>query len=249
MMRPTRWVMFALSFPGWFLAEAPAQQPGAPDEELQGVTITIDFPGGTLESYVKALSAMSAESNVVLAPGAANVPLPPFSLKGVPLQSALDLIEFMAREGKRKVSVGRLQQRPGMRKVYVVTALEKDPEKRELRVFPLIGLGPRRVPPESLEGKQRLEAILGAIDTALGLQGRKEDDMPLIKIHPESGLLLAQGTNDQLAVVSQVIDTIVRGEPAPGDQDELHARLKALEEQVALLKAEIEELRKAPKGR
>jgi hypothetical protein len=243
-MRPTMWVIFTLSFPGWFHGEARAQQALPADDEGNG-TITIDFPGGSLESYVKALSAMSAESNVVLTPGTENIPLPPFSLKGVPLQSAVELINFMAREGRRNVSVSRIQQRPGARKVYVVFGAEKDPEKKELQVFNLTSLGPRGAPAESLEGKRRLEAILQAVDIALGILGQKPDEKPLIKIHPESGLLLVQGTKDQLAVVAQVVETILRGDSPGAEGPELRARLKALEDQLDRLKAEVDELRRA----
>jgi len=132
-MRPTTFMIPVLALLGSFSGQAEAQQvPGGAEPEKGNGSVTINFPGGTLESYLKALSEVSGESNVVLSPGAANITLPPFSLKGVPLQSAIEVIQFMAREGQRNVSVSRIPAGAGGRMLCVISAGEKNPEKRSL---------------------------------------------------------------------------------------------------------------------
>ena len=84
----------------------------------------------------------------------------------------------------------------------------------------------------------KAEAVLTAIDTAVGLSsGRKETT---VKYHPDTGLIIVQGPPDEVSLVAEVVAQIrsdVRGrsEPAPKDSAGLEKRIALVESKIGRL--------------
>src|SRR5262252_2235153 len=67
-------------------------QPAAQDEQatLNGRTLSVDFPGGTLLDFVHAVQKAAGGLNVIAPPGSETVRLGPASLKNVTPYNALE---------------------------------------------------------------------------------------------------------------------------------------------------------------
>lgn len=202
---------------------APAQdraQPGAPvpQERAAGrdtAVLSVDFKGGTVEEYLKALerSAEGKPVNVVVPEEAKVVPLPAITLRKVRLRSALEAIQAaFSMDSEHMFDVRPI----GDENTDMVYSLRygrssrsrqgaqpgRPSAERHLEVFSIRDL----IDPPSggAAGGSKVEytEILAAIDGAMSLS---KEPAPEILFHKETGLLLVGGSPAQTAVISVLL--------------------------------------------
>ncbi|HVR74571.1 MAG TPA: hypothetical protein VMT52_09575 [Planctomycetota bacterium] len=106
-----------------------------------------------------------------------------------------------------------------------------------------------------------ITTVLTALETALDFQDPSSKDRAVIKFHTDSGLLLAQGTEEQINLIREVLDMLAVGGPEeaqalpilglemdPNVVAELRDSIVRLTDEVAKLRAEVEQLKASPEG-
>lgn len=104
-----------------------------------------------------------------------------------------------------------------------------------------------------------ITTVLTAVETALEFQDPAASDKAVIKFHTDSGLLLAQGTEEQIDLIREVLDmlavegpqevqAIAWADPDPGVVAELRDTINRLTEELAKLRAEVEQLKTHTEG-
>jgi hypothetical protein len=197
--------------------------------EARAGLIRIEWPGGTLEEFVKAVQATSPKpwvNVVLLADDAASasvrpVRIPPMSVRDVAPTTLFRSLVHMAPTGC-EILVNFTEDTTGdaviatepiitIRARRVVGAAEAAAEAArpsvaviDLSVY-LSGDG------DSIEGgpaKERLDRLMDAVGAALTL-----DDRPVVaaqlRIHAPTGLLFVKGDEGQVSLVNEVIERIV----------------------------------------
>ncbi len=195
------------------LAQQPPPKPAAPLAPQP--TVSIQFPGGSLADYVKALKDGAPTFNIVmLVPEAREIKLPPIKLDSVAFGPAVGLLsgEHPLGDSVVKILVNDLggplgSDDPGS--VYKIWS-----ERRELHRPPAqvrvwsIGelLGPDR----------KADDVLTAVETAVGLL----EGYPPAKIryHAETNLIVASGEEEQLHAIDRVVNGIRLGQRMPGER-------------------------------
>jgi hypothetical protein len=232
----------ALAFaPGAARAQVQAQQNQPGDQEAEPArTFAIDFPGGTLIDFVRAVQKAAGGVNVVTSPGADQIRLGPASLKNVSVRTALEASRSLVVDAENEsVSTNMLAKGAG-EPVYLVNySKRKDargvyPDEADLRVYSLEGID---------AGGMKVESVLSAVDTAVGLVGGSPK--AVIKYHSDSHLLLVWANRAQMVAVDQVISALRPASRAQQQGDEiarLQAELKSANDQIKSLQAAIAEL-------
>jgi hypothetical protein len=193
-------------------------------EDKFGPTLSVNFGGGTLESYLQALQKAAGDKavNVVVSAEAKKVELPPIVLRDVTLYTALSAVEAVEGESEHNFGIEpvgnggdatfaiRYARRESQSGVFVPGRapgqLVQVPNKR-LEVYSIRDL---IEPPAGVDGspqaKVAYESILSAVDAAMGMFGEKEP--PKLLFHKETGLLLVSGTQYQTETVDKLIGRI-----------------------------------------
>ncbi len=166
------------------------------EEEL----ISVKFAGGTVADYVKALVKEAGTINVVVAPEAAEVPMPPVTLTKVTVSAAIDLVD------------GRSASPPGRRINLDV---------RHMPQYAEAALPTYQISAERYQtGKPSVwtianllrgdifaaDDVLAALETALDII--ESTGEPIIRFHKETGLLIARGDTSQLDTIHQVLEQL-----------------------------------------
>ena len=194
--------------------------------EARAGLIRIEWPGGTLEEFVKAVQATSAQPavNVVLVADDAasgsvrSVMIPPMSVRDVAPTTLFCSLVHMAPTGcEILVNVtedatddsGRATEpiitiRARQTASAAGSALQ---EERRVDVIDLGGyLRPDGTGIKNGPAKERLELLLDAVGAALKFAGAANTEF---RIHEPTGLLMVKGTDAELALVRRVVDQIV----------------------------------------
>jgi len=206
-----------------------AQPTGPAKSTTPSHTISVDFRGGTLADYVRALREAGPTVNIVAPESAARVKLPPIVLRETSIEAALRAATFVVEPGTAlgiNVSVGSLPNvGPIGEPVFSVAVQQNNAtgpavgpagmaSPQAVRVFSLRGL----VPPAgaAADGVSYLEVktILTAIDTGLGVAATQEQeqtgasDKAVLRLHEDSGLLFVAGNIAQLRLVEEVLSNL-----------------------------------------
>ena len=201
------------------------------EEEL----ISVKFAGGTVTEYVKALVKKAGTINVMLAPEAAEVPMPPVTLTKVTVSAAIDLVD------------GRSASPPGR---YIKLDVRHMPQYAE-EALPTyhISAGVHQTERPSTNASVWTIAnllrgdifdaddVLAAIETAMDiLESTGEPD---IRFHKETGLLIARGDRAQLSTIKEVLEQLERSQHLMSQRpmQELHDQNVALKTELANAKA------------
>lgn len=232
-------------------APALAQSESDPSGANRGL-LSLDFPGGTLADYGAAIQKAAGWANIVMDPQASEVRIPKCELRSVSVLSALQAASEMVEQIDAQVGivVNVIHQSGGspINTVDVQRARSAPPEVVEAKTdrYTVISIREIVAPPSGAAG-MKPEAILTAIDTAVGLMGG--GPQAVIKYHSDTGLVLMQGTLNQVNVVEQVVERIradVRGRQGralgAGDSGRAAAslddRIAELEKELGRLKQE-----------
>ncbi len=165
--------------------------------------ISVKFPGGTVTDYIKALVKEAGTINVVVAPEAAAVPMPPVTLTKVTVSAAIDLVD------------GRSVGPPGRIIKLDVRRMPRYAEE-ELPTYQISAEGYQTERPRTpsvwtianlLRGDTfDADDVLAAVETALDIL--QSTDEPIIRFHKETGLLIARGDQAQLSTIDDVLEQL-----------------------------------------
>lgn len=200
--------------------------------ETRAGLIRIEWPGGTLEEFVKAVQATSAQPavNVVLVAddadsgSARSVRIPPMSVRDVAPTTLFCSLVHMAPTGceilvnvteDAKGGSGRATEPiitiRARRAAGAAEAAAKAARSSVVVIDLSEYLGRDGDGIESGPAKERLDRLMDALGAALAL-----DDRPVVaaelRIHRPTGLLLVKGDDGQVFLVREVIERIVSQE-------------------------------------
>ncbi len=174
---------------------------GAPEQEQAAALLSLRFPGGTALEYAAAVRRAAGDLNVVIAPEAEEVQMPPVELTRVTAAAALDLLDGRTHTAdERRVE---LHVRPG----HVYDPLERATYQV---IAEVAGRPPRSrahvcvwTMSRLLESDVPSTGVLAAVEMALDVVGSKTKMD--VRFHEDTGLLIATGDEAQLKAIDQVV--------------------------------------------
>lgn len=203
-------------------------QPGGGGGELarkaepQGPRVTLNFPGGTVLEYVKAIQKAAEPTviNAMVSADAAKLRVPAVEFKQVAVSSAIEALPMAAQNETAAAvlevrAVGQAWDGSG---IYSISARQtvfgapgqamltpgKAPEHVE--VFSMRDLVEPPPGAPAGAGGTTVETILMAVDTAIGLHS--DGEKPQVKFHKDSGVLIVRGTQEQIRTVKDLLNTL-----------------------------------------
>lgn len=214
---------------------APAQPPAAPAERARPSLPVIDlsFPGGTVTDYVAALRKATPDANVVIAPGAGEATVPAVTLRHVTVPAALDVLRGRVRTGAGVAVEIEIVHVPSYstdeRPTYAVRAHEAGGAagpRASTHVWTVSAL---------LGADLTSRTLLSAIETALDVVGGSKPD---VRFHEDTGLLIARGNEEQIDVITSVIDELQGARRERETEEALREALEGCLARVHALEAE-----------
>lgn len=185
------------------------------------ITVTLQFGGGTMSKFVRAVREAQPKANIVVAAKAADVMLPPIDLRNAgveqSLQGACEVVEgdvqVRVREWKGDGEpVYSIVANETKRGVTTTTSATSQGDAVAATVLALGRLTDAARQPAGYE-PLRVETVLSAIEAAT--DGDKNP--PVLRYHRDSGLLIVRGTQDQRFTVEMVLSVLERDRaPARG---------------------------------
>ena len=163
------------------------------------VLLSLEFEGGSLAEYVKALRNAAGGVNIALmAIEPSGVHVPPMRFDSVSVEAALDLVKGKYQVDEQtsvetevdEVSAG---QDAAAKVIYRITV-----HKNQVKVWGVLDLFGERIKPDD---------VLTAVETAIALFS---DEQPKVQVrfHERTGVLIARGTPRQIATIDSVIEEI-----------------------------------------
>jgi hypothetical protein len=172
-------------------------------------TVSLQFAGGSLSDYVKALKEATPNFNIVLAVSEAkDIRLPAIKLDAVSFYPALRLLqgEYRLDDGtiiKLLVNdMGGPREGETANPVYKIWSERQEARKPSPQVQ-VWNIG------ELIGPDRKAEDVLTAVETAVGLLPNQ--DKAKIRYHAETTLVVACGEQDQLIAIERVVDGIRQG--------------------------------------
>lgn len=203
--------MFAaccLLLPGTSGAQEPVLVPAAVvavDPVGAPQLLSFSFAGGTLREFAAALRTAAPDANVLLAQGAADVPVQAFELRKVELRQVLHVACDLAAPGA-EVSFHEVRARQeGQSSVLVLKAKNSSRTARGRSTSedsrPLVMCLQELTTGQGVDKGTKSEDVLAAIDAALVGQRNK----PEIVFLPATQMLIARGGVEPLRIVKDVV--------------------------------------------
>ncbi|MHC4414187.1 MAG: hypothetical protein ACYS0G_02765 [Planctomycetota bacterium] len=189
-------VLVAITLTAWPAGAARGQA----DETSPLISLT--FGGGAVIDYVAAIQRAAGKMNIVVAPEANEVRMPPVTLHGVTPAAALDLLDGRShRQRDRSVKLA-VRHMPTYemqeRQTYQVLALVSGRATgSRAHVWTVADL---------LENGIGAEAVLSAVEMALEVVGSGTE--PDVRFHEDTGLLIARGDEGQMEAIDEVVDRL-----------------------------------------
>lgn len=197
--------------PFFTLSPALGQQPGGAEGQAPpggGQLISLEFSGGTVAEYVDAVLKVAKDINIVVMPEARDFDVPPLTLTGVAVGSAMELLHGRTEFRGRKVvelRVHEIEPFQGQgRAIFTVSSSASPPESGpsdEAGVWTIS---------ELLAGDTKAEDVLTAVQTAVDLIADRYGPAE-IRYHEATGLVIARGHDRQISTVEQVIQRLREG--------------------------------------
>ncbi len=180
------------------------EKPASPDR----VTVNLQFPGGTLAEYVKALQRLSPNINIIVASSdAGEIKLPAIKLDSVAPKVAVELVrgDYQITSDAIAhvwVDVWDAPGRATTGSVFRIrTQVDKARSSVQVRVWNIGDL---------LGADRQPDGVLTAVETAVGLLDWISRPAT-IRYHEDTKLLVASGEHEQLQAIDRVVDGIRSG--------------------------------------
>lgn len=210
----------------------------------------LDFPGGTVEGFVKVLRDAAGDQpvNIVYPPEGAALNVPAVNLRGVDVYTALRSASDRSTRTETHLDDGRVftwsvtkidgEASP----VYTIYVRDESPP--HLRFGNQVRQPKRNTAVHAITelttgtGAMSADDVLSAIQAALAIEGA--DDETKIRYHEETGLIFARVTPDQGSVIEQTLMNLrlsvqARRQQDQVERDELMEKIERLQVQVLSL--------------
>ena len=181
-----------------FLASASPGQAVSGDD-----LIDLRFQGGTAAQYIAAVREAAGDLNILVAPEATDVQMPPVNLKHVSVAAAIRLLEDKANETPDRRVWLIVTELPlyatGEQQTYQVSAQIRNHRKRipDAYVWTVSNL---------LGNDLSSKAVLSAVEMALDVVNSKT--APDVRFHEDTGLLIATGDVSQMETIDGVLSRL-----------------------------------------
>ncbi len=200
-----------------------------PSNDEMGL-ISVKFAGGSVTDYFDALVKEAGTINVMLAPEAAEVSMPPVTLTKVSVSAAIDLVDGRSASPPGRIIELNVRQMPqyqdGAQPTYQVRAeIHPTGSATYTSVWTIAGL---------LRGDVfDADDVLAAVEAALDILA--STDEPIIRFHKETGLLIARGDPRQLSTIKDVLEQLDQSQILMSQKpmQELHDQNAALKNGLA----------------
>jgi len=195
------------------VAQAPNEPSSAP---APAPTVSVQFPGGSLEDYVNTLrSAAPGFSVVVTVPESRDIKIPAIKLDSVSFAPAVRLLEgeYQLGDGNSvQLFISDLGGQLGDNhpaRVYKIWRERQHIHRAptQVRVWNIGGL---------IGSDRKAEDILTAVETAVGLLEGYADAK--IRYHAETNLIVASGEEEQLRAIDRVIVGLHESRKSPDER-------------------------------
>ncbi len=237
-------VVLALLFPPIAQAQSGGRDASFADPET---TFDITFPGGSLDAFVEAIrrAAPHSAANIVISGETDDLVLPQIELKQVEVGSASHMLEVLLlpnhdvrvrdvlANGSLPIYVIGVERRTG----FAGESRSSRPQPRTTDVFSLRSLVsvPPGIPVDS-GNLLTTETVLSAVETTLALESG--DDQAELRYHPDTQVLVIQGSPRQTEIVASLLATLDH-ELNQRRHDVARAASEIADVQAALEQAEI----------
>jgi len=198
----------------------PSQDANMSSRERTPPVVTVNFAGGPVGEYIKALRESTGEEpvNVILSTAAAELVLSPITLRNVSLDVAVQAISAAAGDAAGGFSIRRIkpladvsnQASPVYAVDFVPREFPRGARHTSPSETPLIQVFSLRPITEAEAGDplgasvaERAETVLTAVQTALDIAPNESGQPAELKFHRDSGLLIVRGTRSQIAAVEE----------------------------------------------
>lgn len=185
--------------------------------EVERNSVTIDFPGGTVEEFVAAVTKpLDLVPPIFQDDELRTLTMRPVKTKLLDVPAALQLLGRVPPTDKRGVPVPLVASFDNKRNASwahenlpdlnerlrrSIIVIDRETDIPATAAEPLrraaFGLG------DEAPSREALAALLDAIDVAVGLDG--ESKTFRAKLHAPSNILILQGTSDEIALVAQIV--------------------------------------------
>jgi hypothetical protein len=199
---------------------------------------SLNFPGGTVQEFVDAVETSSGEPfNVIIPESATDLRIPPVRVREVTLSPLLHALSASSRERKAYVGRSNTAVAPGGQSRnyssieyadtgFTFAAGTAGSQVWQLnvdKVTPLPEAPPPIGPPPvarfyqlkpNLEAGLKIEDITTVAQTAWKMMKLDEKQIPELKVHEETGILIAVGSEEALSVIDSVLRELPKKQPA-----------------------------------
>jgi hypothetical protein len=235
---------------------AAASDPNRPPMPI----IDVEFPGGPLSDFVRAIQAAAMEStaktpiNVIIPTEATDIRITAISLKRVSAETALESLRYafgiqgthqlearnMTNSGDEGLTFA-IQYAPGRVFPQHQNAVPIQPVQSEAYSLRDLISAPSDMPQDDPTLRMSADSVLAALKLAAELEAADGRIAPTqLLFHPDTQLLIARGTPDQHRLISSVLaqlaDTLEqrRGLAADDVASRRHAELQRIEMQAQM---------------
>ncbi len=168
--------------------------------------IDVRFPGGTATKYIEAIRKAAGDINVLVAPDAVKIQMPPVSLSNVSVAAALYLLDGKEQRTPNQIVRAKVDIMPtygfAERATFQIRVdVRKDRERVPgAYVWSVSAL---------LDHDISSQALLSAVEMALDVIG--SDTKLDVRFHEDTGLLIAMGDLGQMETIDGVLDQLQAG--------------------------------------
>jgi hypothetical protein len=205
----------------------------APASKKEEKSFSLTFQGGPVEDFVKAVETASGEPfNVIIPASAQDLTIPPVRVKEVTLSPLLNALSSSSREQKPVlVSQSRVGGQATASIQYHETGFTFTPTEGsggsvvwQLTVQKSAELPERAQTPSArfyqlkpnLESGLKVEDIITVAQTAWKMMKLDAKEIPDLKVHEETGILIAVGSESALGVIESVLRELPRKDSGGG---------------------------------
>lgn len=235
-----------------------AGQPTTPAPEAVEPLVTVNFPGGSVDAYVRVLRESCKEPvNVVVSKAAAGIELAPVQLRDATLDAAVEAIQAAAgasnADGSWFISSASKVRAPGSARVFLVDYRSRaasmkpaatgvpasDDDLSRIEVISIRQITtPQPGEPAGFTLVERPEVVLSAVEAALAMGDRDGASKPEVRYHQDSGLLIVRAGPSQMRAIQQAVSEISADVKRRRDAARIVGGLS--DEDLADMRAEVE---------
>jgi hypothetical protein len=207
------------------------------------VTVTFDFPGGTLSEYVQTIRDAAGDDpvNVLISDSAAGIPIPATSMRRVSPEAAFDILSVVAElPPTARLIVESSDGGRGTAPAYAINLVNHaNVQFRGERQIQVFSLGWLLNDPDGRNDLPMLstDEVLGAVESTIEMIAKEDQPTADVRFHPDSNLLVVYGTPLQINAVSDIIERLDE------DLGERRQQMREATDQMREMEQQLEELR------